>query len=582
VVLSLFRLLQDGCGRRGVAGAALCVGMALTTTGVEIVAQAVFAGVVLGVGRQRPAAAVGRLAAALALAIGLAAPVLALVASQVSGSARGRGFSSEVALAHSVHPFTLVQTVVGSLYGNPANLANEWWGHNFFPRGFPYVLSLYLGALVIALAATGLGERKAPAGRLLVLIGGGLVLALGRYGGLAPLIASIDELRVLRYPVKAFFSVHLAVALAAAWGLAALREGRALGRFAATAAALAAGLMGLSLLPLAAAGPMERFATAFFPPGFTADARAALLARVLTDAAAGGGLALLAALVALAARAGRLQPARAAWLVVTVLAVDLLRVGAGLNPMVSASFYQPSAELRAQLPRLRGERVYTCPIETSRAYPEGLAAHAREHEAWSFAVLLETLSPAFNVPLGERSALSPDLTMLVPTERTLSPEEGACGSLESLLPRLREAGVTTVLSLDPLAHQELAPLFVSAPARTEPLPVHAYALGGALARFELTGPGKVAVLRESANRLELAVETESDAQLTVRDSWSPDWRARVDGRPVRLRPARHLLVDLPAGRHAVTLEYLPRLLAAAVATCAFALAALGWLSRPRR
>ena len=140
------------------------------------------------------------------------------------------------------------------------------------------------------------------------------------------------------------------------------------------------------------------------------------------------------------------------------------------------------------------------------------------------------------MPLGERSALSPDLTMLVPTERTLSPEEGACGSLESLLPRLREAGVTTVLSLDPLAHQELVPIFVSAPARTEPLPVHAYALRGALARFELSSPGSVGVLRESANRLQLAVETERGAQLTVRDSWSAGWRASVDGRGIRSLP----------------------------------------------
>ena len=209
--------------------------------------------------------------------------------------------------------------------------------------------------------------------------------------------------------------------------------------------------IGLTLLPLAAPGPMERFAAAFFPPGLAADSRAALLARVLSaNAATGGGLALLAALLALAARAGRVPPARAAWLVVAVLAADLLRVGAGLNPMVSASFYEPSAELAGQLPRLRGGRVYTCPIESSRAYAQGLAARAGQHEAWSFALLLETLSPAFNVPLGERTALSPDLTMLVPTERTLSPEEGACGSLESLLPRLREAGVTTGLSLDPL------------------------------------------------------------------------------------------------------------------------------------
>ena len=496
----------------------------------------------------------------------------------MAGSARGKGFPLEVVLAHSVHPFALVQTVVGSLFGDPANLANEWWGQNFFPRGFPYVLSLYLGAVTLALAATGLVERRRPAGRLLLLLGVGIVLSLGRYGGLAPLIAEAEALRVVRFPVKAFFSVHLAVALASALGLAALAEGRALGRYASAAAALGAVLVGSMLLPLAAQEPMERFAAAFFPPDFTAAARAALVERVLRDAATGGALALLAALLALAARAGRVQPARAAWLVAAVLAVDLLRVGAGLNPMVSPGFYEPSAELAERLARLREGRVYTCPIESSPAYAEGLTAHGGAHEAWSFGLLLETLSPAFNVPLRVRTALSPDLTMLVPTERILEPGEGSCAVLGPLLPRLRAAGVTTVLSLDPLSHEELEPLFVSAPERIRPLTLNGYGLRGALARFELSGPGRVSVRSESSNRLELAVDAEHDTRLAVRDAWAAGWLARVDGRPAPLDPARHRVLGLPAGRHRVVLSYEPPRLRPAAAACAVAFATLAWLA----
>ena len=81
--------------------------------------------------------------------------------------------------------------------------------------------------------------------------------------------------------------------------------------------------------------------------------------------------------------------------------------------------------------------------------------------------------------------------MLVPTERLiLEPGEGSCAALDPLLPRLREAGVTTVLSLDPLSHEELEPLFVSAPHRIRPLALNAYRLRGALARFALSGPGR--------------------------------------------------------------------------------------------
>ena len=581
VVLTLVRVLRGDLGPRPVAAAALSLAVALTTTGVEIVGQAVVAGLVLGMGVRRPGAAVARLGAGLALGVALAAPVLVLVAGQVEGSARGHGFAPDVVLAHSLHPFALVQTVVGSLFGNPANLANEWWGENFFPRGFPYVLSLYLGAAVLALAAAGLLERRPPSGRLLLLLVAALVLSLGRWGALGPLLAELPALRAFRFPVKAFFSVHLSVALLAGLGLHALADGRGLTRLARVAGALGLSLVALPLLPLVAPDATARFALAFLPPRFTPLARATLLDRVLGDAATGGALALVVALLTLAALARRIQPTRAAWLVVSVVAVDLLRTGAGLNPMVSRRFYEPSAELEAHLPLLRGGRVYTCPIESSPAFHAGRAARGRDHEVWSFAVLLETLSPAFNVPLRVPTALSPDLTMLVSTERVLSPEESSCAALPQLLPRLRAAGVITVLSLDPLEHEDLAPLFAAAPVRTQPVAIHAYALRAPLPRFGLSGPGNVTAIRESANRLDLVVDAERASSLVVRDAWDPGWTARIDGAPVELEPARHRLLELPAGRHHVSLSYVPRRLALASLGCAIALVVVAGLARRR-
>ena len=90
---------------------------------------------------------------------------------------------------------------------------------------------------------------------------------------------------------------------------------------------------------------------------------------------------------------------------VALLAADLLRTGAGLNPMVTAAFFRPSPELEGRLASLREGRVFSCPIERARAYPAAAARRRTEHEAWSFALLLETLTPAFNVPLGVPTAL---------------------------------------------------------------------------------------------------------------------------------------------------------------------------------
>jgi hypothetical protein len=584
VVLGLVRLL-DGGGRRALAGTALAVAVALSTTGVEIVAQAILAGVWLGASRRAPVRAALRTLGALALATLLAAPVLVLVAGQLEGSARGQGFPADVVLAHSVHPFALVQTLVAGLFGNLSNLANEWWGQNFFPRGFPYVLSLYLGAVVLALAATGAVAGHTLARRLALLAGLALVVALGRWGGLGPLVEGLGAHRPFRFPVKAFFSVHLAVALLAGLGLQALADGRRARTLAGIALTLGTLLACAPLLPTVVPGGVRAFASAFFPPELPWDDRLTFVGRMLGDAAVGGLVALVAGMVALlAARGrGRFGGPRAAWLTVALVAADLLRTGAGLNPMVPRGFFEPSDELRTQLPSLQESRVFTCPIETSPAYLSGRVARDRDHEVWSFAVLLETLSPSFNVPLAVDTALSPDLTMLVPTERLLPGATDACRNLETLLPRLREAAVTTVLALDPLQHPDLAPLFVLAPPRTRPVAVHAYALQDPLPRIALAGAGRIRDVRRTANRLELVTESDAATTLVCRDAWAPGWTARVDDAEVAMPRGRHRRIAVPAGSHRVVMAYTPPRLGAALVASALALAAVGFLLlRPSR
>jgi hypothetical protein len=580
VVLGLVRLLA-GAGRRTLALSALVTATALSTTGVEIAGQAILAGVVLGA-RRGPQ--LGRRAFGVLLALGLslllAAPVLVLVGGQVEGSARAHGFPTDVVLAHSVHPFALVQTLVGGLFGDLGNLASDWWGDNFFPRGFPYVVSLYLGAVLVALAAVGASSRLAFSGRLALLVALGLVASLGRYAGLAELVEAFPPAHAFRFPVKAFFTVQLGCALLAGLGLETLGAGRRWKALALVAAGLGGVLAAAPLLPrLWPAGAMA-FAAAFLPPRIAPVGRAVVLDRVLADAALGGLVALGAALVALAAARGRLASVRAAGLVAALAVADLLRTGAGLNPMVSSRFYQASVELEERLAELRAGRVFTCSVETSPAYLVARQARGRDHEAWSFAALLETLTPAFNLAFGVPSALSPDLTMLVPTARVLTPEEAACRDPADILPRLREAAVSHVLSLDPLEHAELVPAFTTQPARIAPLQVHAYRLSDARPRLSLEGPGRATSLERTAGRLELDVEAEAEATLVVGETPDPGWSARVDGqpRPLELR-GRHLAVAVPAGRSRVQLEYRPRGLRAACGASLLALVVLVLLAR---
>jgi hypothetical protein len=587
VVLALVRVL-DGAGRRPVAMAAAALAMALSTTGVEIAAQALVVGIALGARGRSAGGARGWAPLALALGLGaaIAAPVLVLVSTQVAQSARGQGFSTDVVLAHSVHPFTLLQVLVGGLYGNLSNLAGEWWGENFFPRGFPYVLSLYLGAAALALAWVGVLSGHPLARRLLVLVAVGLVASLGRWAGLSPVVDALPALRIFRFPVKAFYTVHLGMALLAGLGLSSLAgatDRLPWRRLAAAAGGLGALLALAPLLPLLLPAVTAVFALHFFPPGFAPEARAALLARVLGDAATGGAVALAVAAIGVLALRRALAGPRAAWMVAALVTADLLRTGAGLNPMVTAAFFRPSPQLEERLASLREGRVFTCSFEDSPAYLAGRLARRTEHEAWSFALLLETLTPAFNVPLRVPTAMSPDLTMLVPADRVLSPAEASCRDLEAILPRLREAAVRWVLSVEPLSHPELEPDGLMAPERTAPLAVHVYQVRDPRPRVEASGTARVVETRFGANDVSLVVESAAPSDVLLRDGWAPGWTARVDGRPAPLRPSgRHRSVAVPSGRHRVEMIYRPPGLGLGIVTSALALAAAVFMARPRR
>ena len=90
--------------------------------------------------------------------------------------------------------------------------------------------------------------------------------------------------------------------------------------------------------------------------------------RVIADAARGGVFAIGLGILATLAAKGRLAPRRAALGAAALVAADLLRAGAGLNPWLDPSFFRASPELAAALPSLREGRIFTCSTYESPAY----------------------------------------------------------------------------------------------------------------------------------------------------------------------------------------------------------------------
>jgi hypothetical protein len=349
------------------------------------------------------------------------------------------------------------------------------------------------------------------------------------------------------------------VALLVSLALSDLGAGRGHRRQVAALASAA----GLALLPAALllSPALERWLLhGFFPPGMPWADRVATSRFVLRDGAIGALMALAAAAACLLCGRRRLPPARAVAVLGGLLAVDLLRTGVGLNPTVTPSFFRLSEGTQRQAERLRaaGGRVLTCDIEGSAAYLEARARRGARHEAWSFAILRETLTPLFNLGPAVRSALGRDLTMLVPQRQVLTPDEAGCGALDQILPRARAAGVTELVSIDPLTHPELRPGAVVEPREIAPLAVHYYALAGALPRISIQGePGGLLQVTERPGWIQVRAEAARPALLLVRDARAPGWSAVRNGRPVALTESGHLAVPLEPGPNQVVLSYTP-------------------------
>jgi hypothetical protein len=206
---------------------------------------------------------------------------------------------------------------------------------------------------------------------------------------------------------------------------------------------------------------------------------------------------------------------------------------------------------------------------------------------WTFETYRETLTPAFNLPVQVPTALSEDLTSLVPVSATPG-ERPRCDRFGELAARLRGASVTHVVSLDPLSDAALQPLSSVWPPDIAPLGVHLYRVTEPLPRFSVMGtvaprvPGRALLFHEGATSLELSVEAAASSVLVIRDGTAPGWQAWVNGAPAVLAAVdggRHREVRVEDGTSRVRLSYRPPGLTAALVVTALSIAlaaALGW------
>ncbi len=609
-------------GRRDVATAALVCATAMSTLSPEIVLQSVLLSLVLSLwplsGRRLKPVLI-----ALALAAGLAAAPLLLEARMIAGSERGALLTAS--LHNSVPPIAWLQTIAGGLFGDLSRVGIEWWGYKHFSEGFPYILSLYLGATTLALGAVALAGGLAMRGRLLAVLVVGAIVCLGDTLGLHHVLSLVPALRLFRYPVKAFFLVQFAVTLMAAGGLDALsRNVRSSWRTLCLGASALGGVLFLARFAALLPGRVTLgWFRGFFPDQMAVAAQQAGVGSILRDASLGGAVALGVGLLALAVLTGRLRPRVGAVLAGAMMTADLLRAGAGLNPMVTRDYYQLSDEAERIYGAIRreGGRVFTCELPAQPSYAAARLVSRTRDSSYLYAALMESATPHTNVRLGIPTALGADLLSLAPLGRELPAEDRACASFEAIRDRLRLAGVTHLVSADAIESTSLRLVTTIHPARLAPLALRVYALSDPLPRFELarvaqpadhaseaerlaalagvrppsvaaieglglpsSARGSVKLLSETPGHLVLEVRAATPTTLIVRDGFDPAWRASVDGEPAPARRSdgRHLALAVPPGLSRVELHYRPWQVPAGVTLGGLSLVGLCGFFWPRR
>ncbi len=508
--------------------------------------------------------ALGAVLLGLAISAVQALPFLEYIPWSPRGEA-GASRGWDYATSYSLPRAELITAVLPDFNG----VVERYWGEN------PLKLHTeYLGAVVVALAAFGWGERKRqPA--LLAFLGIGalfLLIALGRH---TPVYRAWYEvmpmMKSVRAPGMAFLLVALPVAVWAAAGAERLLRGEVAARSLAIAFGTLAGL-GL----LGAVGLLQPVAEAVADP---ARLRAAIENADALKAGARGllVLAVLGGAVAWGITTHRLAGAAAVGALVLVTAADLYLVDRRFFKFSApaAELYGPDAitrRLQATEPpyRVLDPGVYPHSYLMGLDIPQVLGYHGNELHAWDELLGGKNVwanlnaGPPFWDLLAVRYLILPGEQAVPGFTRVEGPVAVTPGGSAVLYQRdsvppwarvvpgalkVPEAQLVPTV-VDPRFPKDRVVLLPDTTGLTPPplgdgLP----APSGRHARVTRWEPGAMAFAIEG--------EDPGPSWLVVAENWYPDWHAEVDGRPAEVRRGQgaFLTVELPAAAREVTFRF---------------------------
>ncbi len=501
-----------------------------------------------------------------------------------------RGYDAVASTIGSWDPRQLVEQLLPLPFGRiDRGGPGGFWGHRFHTGNLPFLVTLYPGLLPLALALAAGRARGRGGAFAWSALGLGLFVALGRFNPLLDWLASLAGDSIVRFPVKAWLLVALALSALAAIGwerALVLGERAAVKRLRGALLALGATLLLAAAVTAAFSSALQAWMVRQLARSTPRQLVSGEPTRWAITCAALGALALL--LAWLASRGARMRFVAPAMLALHVGA-QLMLLAPATMPRDRAAPYSRAPAFASLLPA--GTRVAHGSM--SRLFgPARGRPLPRGEGRWLVRQGAKSGFPLVGVPLGWRYELarSPEGLDGVLTRLAAESLRGlddarrlrllrVWGVEALLLDRPLAAGVTGV-PLVARASGPLAPIFVHriegavpevrrvAGARVAKHP------GAAVAilldpRFDPSaevvlaepasaappGAGRATLERATVESFHIASDDTRPGWLVVQRAWQPHWRANVDGRatPVLAADLHRMAVAVPAGPHRVEL-----------------------------